>query len=240
MGGLSEVVQERAAARALLRVLRRVASPVRHDLAGGLLLPQIQLQILRRRLQEPGATMETAIAGIDHALLCLHKLRSLHQYSVSWFALYDETPLGVDEAVRKAAAGFALPFSAKGVNVSCELLAPGPRYTAQPLHLLVHACFYAVLDSELAPGVLDVACHQAANGARLEWRLNTEARADRPEKNVDALVAPALRLDLADVQALCAGYGCRFAHRAQRWTLRLGSSTAPDPLSPAGATHHDG
>lgn len=239
MGVRSGVMQERAAARALSRVLRRVASPVRHELAGGLLLPQVQLQILRRRLQAPGATMEKAIAGIDHALLCLLRMRSLHQYCVSWFALHDETPLGVDEAVRKAAAGFALPFSAKGVNVSCDLPIPGPRYAAQPLHLLVHACFYAVLDSELAPGVLEVACRRGANGATLEWRLNTKARVDRPDEDAEAPIAPALRLDLADVQALCAGYGCRFSHRAQRWTLRLGRVTTPDPLSPDGSAYHD-
>lgn len=214
-------IREAAADRASLRVLRRMASHVRHDLAGAMLVPQTQLQLLQRRLQKPGATLETAIAGIDEALIRFYELKDVHRYSASWLALHDSTPAAVDEVLRKVATGFGLHFSFNGVSVNCCVLVPGLTYPAQPLHLLVNACFFAILDSGLSPGVLDVACGSGANGVTLEWRLETNPDAHGIEAPADMMTDPELLLDTADLQVLCARYGCRVVPEAGRWTLHL-------------------
>lgn len=191
-------------------------------------MPQTQLQLLRRRLQKPGATLETAIAGIDEAVLQLHQLSHVHRYGASWLALHDTTPAAVDEVLRKAATGFGLHFSFNGVSVNCGVLVPGLTYSAQPLHLLVNACFFAILDLELSSGVLGVACSPATNGVTLEWCLETDSDARRMDTLANMVTDPELRLDAADVEVLCARYGCRVEPGVRRWTLHL-DRPGPEP-----------
>lgn len=214
-------VREAAADRASLRVLRRMASHIRHDLAGAMLLPQTQLQMLQRRLQKPGATLDTAISGIDEALIRFHELKDVHRYSASFLALHDSTPAAVDEVLRKVATSFGLLFSFNGVNVNCSVLVTELTYPAQPLHLLVNACFFAILDSKPSPGVLHVACSPMADSVTLEWRLESDSDAPGIGTPADMMTDPELLLDTADVKVLCARYGCRFVPGVRHWTLLL-------------------
>ena len=60
---------ERAAANAtLLAVMRRMASPLRHDLAGALLIPSLRLQMLRRQLGAATLARERLQAMVDEVI----------------------------------------------------------------------------------------------------------------------------------------------------------------------------
>jgi len=71
---------ERAAANAtLLAVMRRMASPLRHDLAGALLIPSLRLQMLRRQLGAATLARERLQAMVDEVIAALDAATGRHQ-----------------------------------------------------------------------------------------------------------------------------------------------------------------
>ena len=67
--------RERAAANStLLSVLRRMASPLRHDLAGAVLIPSLRLQMLRRQLGTTAPEPELDLAPPGRQRGCMGDL----------------------------------------------------------------------------------------------------------------------------------------------------------------------
>lgn len=210
----------------LLRVLARMASPLRHDLAGALLVPQMQLQMLRRKLGRPGADPVHAIAAIDDVLLRLQDLRAVQLAAVSWLSGHDDRRLALEDAVAKAAADFALPFSARGSEVVCTMVATGKCYAAQPLLLLVHAAFCAVLDDEASASArIEVECSATDDGVAVQWRATPATTDLVPESPESTEATPVhLVLSVAGVAALCARWGARFSAEGTNWRLLPGAA----------------
>lgn len=201
----------------LLRVLARMASPLRHDLAGGLLVPQMQLQMLRRKLGKPGAEVAVALGAIDDILLRLQDMRALHETVAAWLSLRDTRELALDDAVVKAAADFALPFADRNSELVCAEL-PAQRYLpAQPTLLLVHAVFCAVADDPAGhAAVVTVRGGDTAGTAWVEWQCRPRADAEAlpPREEADAVSS-------AGLVALCARFGARAQVQSACWRLQL-------------------
>lgn len=210
---------------ALLRVLERMASPLRHELAGGLLVPQMQLQMLRRKLTRASADdSSSAAAAIDDILRQLQELRALHEATVAWLSLHDTRPLALAGELGKVTAAFALPFGAREIGLHCEAHACDLVFPAQPMLLLLHAGFWAVLDALPAREcAIRVGCRREGQGALVEWRLSSAATAT-------GLASPptGAALTIADVAALCARFGARFGAGLDCWQLQLPAPAEPD------------
>lgn len=172
---------ERAAANAtLLAVMRRMASPLRHDLAGALLIPSLRLQMLRRQLGAATLARERLQAMVDEVIAALDAVRKTQVEACGWLEQSDDTPVALDGALAAAMATFNLFFSARGIGL--ELRDSGApqslSYPAQALRLLLHAGFFLALDHAPGASTLVVECTADAGGARLSWHFEADKAAE--------------------------------------------------------------
>ena len=212
--------RERAAANStLLSVLRRMASPLRHDLAGAVLIPSLRLQMLRRQLGTTVPEPERLQAMVDEVIVALDALRKVQAGACGWLEQRDDTPVLLSDALAMALATFNLPFSARGMRID-NRGASAPQssslsYPAQPLHLLLHASCFLALDHAPATSILVVDCTAEAGGARVRWHFEAEqAAADEERLDADfplaGIDATGERLTPVGVAALCRTFGARF------------------------------
>lgn len=205
----------------LLRVLARIASPLRHDLAGALLVPQMQLQMLRRKLRKADLDCGAAAAAIDEVLLRIDEVRAMQLAALNWLTRQDERRLLPAEVVAKATADFALAFAARGSEVHCSAPGSGASCAAQPLLLLVHAGFCAVLDDAASASArVEVRCTGTGSAIQVDWLRSAGTGIAREAAGAAAHGA----VSTAGVAALCARHGARFAATASGWRLEC----APD------------
>ena len=232
--------RERAAANStLLSVLRRMASPLRHDLAGAVLIPSLRLQMLRRQLGTTAPEPERLQAMVDEVIVALDALRKVQAGACGWLEQRDDTPVLLSDALAMALATFNLPFSARGMRID-NRGASAPQssslsYPAQPLHLLLHAGFFLALDQAPAASTLLVSCAADAGGARVSWHFEADqavtdgARlsADFPPEGIETAGE---RLTPSGVAALCRTFGARFesdSAQAPAQALVLGTLYLP-------------
>lgn len=211
--------RERAAANStLLSVLRRMASPLRHDLAGAVLIPSLRLQMLRRQLGTTAPEPERLQAMVDEVIVALDALRKVQTGACGWLEQRDDTPVLLSDALAMALATFNLPFSARGMRIDnrgANASQSSLAYPAQPLRLLLHASLFLALDHAPAASILVVDCTAEAGGARLHWHFEAE-QAVADEQRLDADVplagidAAGERLTAVGMAALCRTFGARF------------------------------
>ena len=221
----------RSADRAARVVMARIASPLRHELAGALLVPQMQLQMLQSRLaaaEDPLDATELA-ASVAEVLDSLEALRTLHQKIIGWLLGEEARPRALDDCVRKLLSVLTLPFAVSGLELSLAEDDDTPLstliYPAQPLSLMVVAAFFAVQDALTeVRGRVRVAAGDDGGAGWVEWRF--EASDEVPP--VLDRVAPEVRLDVEGLAALATRHGMRFIATPPRWRLDLG--VAPPTL----------
>jgi hypothetical protein len=212
----------------LLAVLRRAASPLRHDLAGALLVPRMRLQMLRRRAGSGALAGAELQAGMDEAIAALDAVRAAQRSALAWFEQHDAHTLALGDALAHAASALGLAAGERGLRIdwrggSASALA----LPAQPLGLMLYAGFFHVLDHAPSGALIVLACGvdeadaaqagarraAAANasavqaGACVTWRYELDgARSGEPAAAAPAGVVagavPALRGE--GVAALCA------------------------------------
>ena len=232
---------ERAAANAtLLAVMRRMASPLRHDLAGALLIPSLRLQMLRRQLGAATLARERLQAMVDEVIAALDAVRKTQVEACGWLEQSDDTPVALDGALAAVMATFNLFFSARGIGL--ELRDSGApqslSYPAQALRLLLHAGFFLALDHAPRASTLVVECTANAGGARLSWHFEADKaaeggpHADGPHADIETARD---RLTPSGVAALCRIFGARFesdsAHATALGTLALPAALGIPALS---------
>ena len=101
---------ERAVANStLLSVMRRMASPLRHDLAGAVLIPFLRLQMLRRQLGAAAPDHERLQAKVDEVIVALDAVRKAQIGACGWLEQRDDTPVLLADVL--AAAMATLPVS---------------------------------------------------------------------------------------------------------------------------------
>lgn len=224
----------------LLSVMRRMASPLRHDLAGAVLIPSLRLQMLRRQLGAAAPEPERLQATVDEVIAALDAVRKVQIEVCGWLEQRDDTPVLLVDALAAALASFNLPFSARGIGLeNRDAVAPRAQplfYPAQPLLLLLHAGFFLALDQAPAASTLLVSCAADAGGARVSWHFEVDQAVTDEERRLDTDLPPAdvetagERLTSSGVAALCRTFGARFesgsAH-ASAQGLVLGSLYLP-------------
>ena len=229
---------ERAVANStLLSVMRRMASPLRHDLAGAVLIPFLRLQMLRRQLGAAAPDHERLQAKVDEVIVALDAVRKAQIGACGWLEQRDDTPVPLADALAAAMATFSLPFSTCGIGLENRGASASPSlsYPAQPLQLLLHAGFFLALDQAPAASTLLVSCAADAGGARVSWHFEADqavtdgARlsADFPPEGIETAGE---RLTPSGVAALCRTFGARFesdSAQAPAQALVLGTLYLP-------------
>lgn len=230
--------RERAAANStLLSVLRRMASPLRHDLAGAVLIPSLRLQMLRRQLGTTVPEPERLQAMVDEVIVALDAVRKAQIGACGWLEQRDDTPVPLADALAAAMATFSLPFSTCGIGLENRGASASQSlsYPAQPLQLLLHAGFFLALDQAPAASTLLISCAADAGGARVSWHFEADqavtdgARlsADFPPEGIETAGE---RLTPSGVAALCRTFGARFesdSAQAPAQALVLGTLYLP-------------
>lgn len=215
-----------AAARAdatLLAVLRRAASPLRHDMAGAVLVPRMRLQMLRRQVRGGVLAADALQARIDEVIGALDAVSAAQRAAMAWFEQHDDNTLALGDALAHIASTLGLSAGERGLRIDWRGGAAAPlRLPAQPLAPLLFAGFFHALDHAPGSSVLAVACDRAGEGACVEWRYESHAVADG-----ESAAPPAeARLDSDGVAALCARFGARFESSAAGATLILAGGGA--------------
>lgn len=237
-------MKQAAANSTLLTVMRRMASPLRHDLAGAVLIPSLRLQMLRRQLGGAAPNHERLQAMVDEVIVALDAVRKAQIGVCGWLEQRDDTPILLVDALAAAMTSFNLPFSARGIRLenrsAVALQSQSLAYPAQPLLLLLHAGFIFVLDQASAASTLVVSCAADADGARVSWHFEADQAAMDEEGRLDTDIPPGgvepacERLTPCGMAALCSTFGARFesdsAH-APAQTLALGSLYLPAVLN---------
>ena len=214
----------RSADRAARVVMARIASPLRHELAGALLVPQMQLQMLQGRLATGGKLDAAELsASVAEVLESLEALRTLHQKIIGWLLGEEATPRSLDDCVRKLLSVLTLPFAVSGLELALADDDDTPLstlvYPAQPLSLMVVAAFFAVQDALTeARGRVRVAAGDDGGAGWVEWRF---AVSDEVPPVLDR-VAAEVRLDVEGLAALATRHGMRFSAAPPCWRLDLG------------------
>lgn len=236
----------------LLAVLRRAASPLRHDLAGALLVPRMRLQMLRRRAGSGALAGAELQAGMDEAIAALDAVRAAQRSALAWFEQHDAHTLALGDALAHAASALGLAAGERGLRIDWRIdwrggSASALALPAQPLGLMLYAGFFHVLDHAPSGALIMLACGvdeadaaqadacraAAANasaaqaGACVTWRYELDgARSGEPAAAAPAGVVagavPALRGE--GVAALCARHGARFEADAAGASLHLEAS----------------
>lgn len=222
---LNSAKQQAKADSTLLAVLRRMASPLRHDLAGALLVPSMRLQMLRRKLGAGMPDCASLQATVDEVLVALDAVRRAQIGALGWFEQRDATPVSLADALVNAAATFNLPFSACGIRIESRVATATKSlsYVAQPLHLLLHAGFFLALDHAPEAGTLVVECLEGGGGevgrdlggASVHWRFEAEPVDEGQSGSGAGLPAIGIetqweRLTPSGVAALCGTLGALF------------------------------
>lgn len=91
-----------AAARAdatLLAVLRRAASPLRHDMAGTVLVPKLHLQMLRRQARSGALAADALQTRIDEVIAALDAVNAAQRAVMAWFEQHDDNTLALGDAL---------------------------------------------------------------------------------------------------------------------------------------------
>jgi signal transduction histidine kinase len=220
---------ERAAADAtLVAILRRMASPLRHDLAGALLVPRMRLQMLRRQMQGNAPDAQRLLGSVDDALSALDALRTVQIATAGWLEQRDDAPLRLGDALSAGVSSFGLPFSERGIPIeqrSGDAIGSA-CYTAQPLKLLLQAGFLLALDQAPPSGRLVVDCAADGQGARVQWRFEANDRGGATALAAGCSVPDRDRLTPAGVAALCRRFAARFEPDPAVGTLHLAASSA--------------
>ena len=228
---------ERAAADAtLLSVMRRMASPLRHDLAGAVLIPALRLQMLRRQLGGAAPDHERLQATVDEVIAALDAVRKAQTGVCGWLEQRDDTPVPLGDALAAAMASFNLPFSARGMRLESRDASAlqALSYPAQPLLLLLHAGFFLALDHACAATMLVVSCAADARGARVCWHFEADQTAADEEGRLatgtasGGIETACERLTPSGMAALCSTFGARF---------ESGSAHAPAQASVLGSLY---
>ena len=217
----------RSADRAARVVMARIASPLRHELAGALLVPQMQLQMLQGRLATADGPLDAAALSVSVAevLDSFEALRTLHQKIIGWLLGEEATPRSLDDCVRKLLSVLTLPFAVSGLELSLEQDDETPLstlvYPAQPLSLMVVAAFFAVQDALTeARGRVRVAVGDDDGAGWVEWHF---VASDEVPPVLDR-VAAEVRLDVEGLAALATRHGMRFSATPPCWRLDLGAA----------------
>lgn len=210
-----------AAARAdatLLAVLRRAASPLRHDMAGAVLVPRMRLQMLRRQVRGGVLAADALQARIDEVIAALDAVSAAQRAAMAWFEQHDDNALALGDALAHITSTLGLAAGERGLRIDWRGgSAATLRLPAQPLAPLLYAgCFHA-LDHAPGGSVLAVVCERAGEGACVDWRYESPL-GDEGESAVPPVEA---RLDSDGVAALCARFGARFELSPTGATLTL-------------------
>jgi len=225
---------ERAAADAtLLAILRRMASPLRHELASALLIPRMRLQILRRQLQAEMTDPQRTLASVDDVLSALDALRAAQTATLGWLEQRDDTSLGLADALSAVGSSFGLPFSERGIPIECRSgdAIDSACYPAQPLKLLLQAGFMLALDQAPPSGRLVVDRMADGQGAWVQWRFEAIGPSEAPRLAEGNAVPDCDRLTPAGVAALCRSFGARFEPQPAAGTLHLAAPSVVPPTT---------
>lgn len=207
----------------LLAVLRRAASPLRHDMAGALLVPRMRLQMLRRRAGTGALAGAELQAGVDEAIAALDAVRAAQRTAMAWFEQHDEHMLALGDALAHAASALGLAAGERDVRIdwrggSASALA----MPAQPLGLMLYAGFFHALDHAPSGASIVVACGMeeietarvgahgaglanasaAAPGVCVAWRYEAECAPADPPAEGDAAGGDAVGGDAAGAAAI--------------------------------------
>jgi len=217
-----------AADTTLLAILRRMASPLRHDLAGALLIPRMRLQMMRRQLQGDAPDPGRMLGAVDEVLSALDALRAVQISTIGWIEQQEEMSLRLGDALSAAVSSFGLSFSERGIPI--EQLgsdATGSAcYPAQPLRLLLQAGFLLALDQAPPSGRLVVECAADGDGVRVQWRFEVGDASETAGLSEAGLVPDRDRLSPDGVTALCRRFDARFEPQFAAGTLHLAAPPA--------------
>lgn len=217
-----------AADTTLLAILRRMASPLRHDLAGALLIPRMRLQMMRRQLQGDAPDPGRMLGAVDEVLSALDALRAAQISTIGWIEQQEEMSLRLGDALSAAVSSFGLSFSERGIPI--EQLgsdASGSAcYPAQPLRLLLQAGFLLALDQAPPSGRLVVGCAADGDGVRVQWRFEAGDASETAGLSEAGLVPDRDRLSPDGVTALCRRFDARFEPQFAAGTLHLAAPPA--------------
>lgn len=215
-----------AAARAdatLLAVLRRAASPLRHDMAGAVLVPRMRLQMLRRQVRGGALAADALQARIDEVIAALDAVSAAQRAAMGWFEQHDDDTLALGDALAHITSTLGLSAGERGLRIDWRGgAAVTLRLPAQPLAPLLYAGFFHALDHAPGGSVLAVTCDGAGEGACVEWRYQPQVG----DEGESAAPPAEARLDSDGVAALCARFGARFESSPVGATLTLAGGGA--------------
>ncbi len=211
----------------LLAVQRRVASPLRHEMAGALLVPRMRLQMLRRQARAGAPAADVWQAKIDEVIAALDEVQCAQRSAMAWFEQKDEGALALGDALAQVASALGLAAGERGLRIDWRGGSGAQAsHPAQPLGLMLYAGFFHVLDHAPAGSTVAVDCVATATDADVRWRFEPEAASGGAGSPPPPAADPAEVLEGDGVSALCARYGARFASRADGANLMLGPGGA--------------
>ena len=211
----------------LLAVQRRAASPLRHEMAGALLVPRMRLQMLRRQTRAGAPAADVLQAKIDEVIAALDEVQRAQRSAMAWFEQADEETLALGDALAQIASALGLAAGERGLRIEWRGgAAAQASHPAQPLGLMLYAGFFHALDHAPAGSTVAVDCVATTTGAEVRWRFEPEAAPMGSGSPPPPAAEPAQMLAGDGVSALCARHGARFATQADGAILMLAPGDA--------------
>ena len=210
----ADFLQERLAEAASLAVLQRIASALRHDVAGFMHPVGMLAMVLQRRVQMPEPDLQAIAKNVMSVSALAKEATTGCMNAMDWMASREDACTsmyaGVDEVVRL----LALELTGCGLSAANDIAEDKARLPRRFFRSVLAGALLAWCDQNPGAGVLRISGSSDANEAELKLQFEADDTALATDAG-----SPQRRIGWDDVEALARASGATLS-RGDGW-LRL-------------------